>query len=142
MKRGTRKAVKLGMRMLRWLEENDDRKKEENDWLWQNHQLNITTRIDLDFVVLVSGHLKSHKTVNKFKREFGEISRLERDSYDDELVYRGDAGLVDIPLKVEISGISEMPKNCRVVTKRVWYNESTFPARFVDEKSIVCNDAS
>ena len=134
MKRGTAKAVKLGMKMLKWLEENDDRS-EKN--FRTAHALQIRSGKDSD--VVVTGWMKSHRTANKFKKAFQELSKLERSSSGPELSYKGNAHMLGIPLEVRIYGVTVLPRNCKVEESKVWHDEVKFPAGFRTEKKVVCN---
>ena len=132
MKRGTAKAVKLGMKMLKWLEENDDRK---NTWL--DHTLQVRTGKDTH--VIVTGQLRSHRTVNRFKKAFQELSALKRGNYSGTLKYEGNTFMLSIPLEVSITGISVLPKTCRVEVKEVWHDKTVYEGGYRIEKRVICD---
>lgn len=108
LKKGLRKALSLAYKMLKWLEENDDR---DDSGSWSN---NITVRANH---VRVRGYLKSFRTVHKFKREFKGLGKFERNSHGDRMDY--ELELTDIPLMISIEEVKVLPPSCKIVYKDV-----------------------
>ena len=141
MKRGTAKAVKLGMRMLKWLEEN-----EERDGI-NSYNCNYIFIENYDrqrFPVRFTGNLVHHKEAAKFKKAFPEIGKLTRSNIGQTMSFKGNSELIGIPLEVTLQGITGLPNNCRVETVKVWQDERTVitKAGYIEESNIVCNNAS
>ena len=140
MKRGTAKAIKLGLKMIKWLEENDDRSKDKRSQ-WTSPNLDVYSHKDDEFAVRMSGYLKSHRTAVKFKKAFPELEKLERHNSSDTIYFTGNAELAGYSLEIFLSGITVLPANCEIVVKNVWHEEFITPAGYRKENTIVCNGA-
>ena len=139
MKRGTTKAVKLGMRMLKWLEDNEDK---DSPSSWNSHDIRIDSYGKNEFSVSVNGRLKSHKTAAKFKKAFPELGKLVRSNLGGAMSFRGNCRALGVPLEVWLMGITELPKNCKIEKKEVWHDKETVvtEAGYRTTEKIVCSN--
>ena len=127
MKRGTRKALERGLKMMQYLEDNSDRrfmpdlKLESGD-------------------VTIRGFFKSHKEVSKFKRHFN-IKRFDKSTFGAIMEYnmRDRKSFVKASLYITLRIKGKLPPTCTLVTKEVWVDEHVQEGHYEKRTEIICD---
>ena len=125
MKRGTKIAIERGMKMMQYLEDNSDRR--------------MAPDLHLDAGrVTVNGYFKSHRSVMKFKREFG-LKRFNKRTITGTMYYETEERFVKATLDVSLAIEGKLPPRCSLVEKEVWVDERVVEGHYEKRTEIVCD---
>ena len=125
MKRGTRKALERGLKMMNYLESNDDRRFMPDLRLERGD-------------VTIKGFFKSHKEVSKFKRYF-KIKRFDKSTFGDIMEYDMRESFVKASLYITLRIKGKLPPRCSIVKKEVWVDEHVEEGHYITRTEIVCD---
>ena len=125
MKRGTRKALERGLKMMQYLEDSSDRR--------------MVPDLHLDSgTITLQGYFKSHREASKFKREFG-IKRFNKRTFTGTMYYETEERFVKATLDVSLAIEGKLPPRCSLVEKEVWVDERVVEGHSEKRKEIVCD---
>ena len=126
MKQGTKVALKRALKMMDYLESN-----EEHRWLTPDLHLDSGS-------VSLRGYFKSHREVFKFKREF-EIKRFNKGTSGDVMEYETKERFVKAVLNISLEVKGLLPPTCQIVKREVWIDERVVEGHYITQTEIVCD---
>lgn len=125
MKQGTKVAIKRALKMMDYLESNEDCR------MTPDLRLNRGS-------IRVNGYFKSHREVFKFKKEF-EIKRFNKATFGGVMEYEIEERFVKVTLTIILGIKGHLPPTCQIVEKEIWVDEELVEGHYETRTEIVCD---